>query len=743
MSTKPETVRYSRDDLDIEASSGALALGAGLLIAASMGAIVAVDVYQASWTLMPQAAIGIVAGVLAFFVRERKPRLGAGLLAAVVASAGLYNARYLGHSLAGLALVVAAALIAVACRPAIGCAVLTGLTGALYWAVAPRLPGDLLLLLLTSTLCWVVPGMLWLYRGKVLSVLDWSWQTYQDMRASLDEALAQRVVLKETQEDLVKANEELARLSERLELMTQIAEDARASKEAFLANVSHELRTPLNIIIGFSEIMTESPEVYGAALPPALLADIAAIQRNSEHLSSLVDDILDLSRADAGRMALTKEWVSLEQIVEAAILAVKPLFDSRALSLTTAIEPDLPPVYGDRTRLRQVLLNLLSNAGRYTEKGGVEVTVRATERAIVCSVRDTGPGIAPEDQERVFEPFRQAGSLTRRRAEGSGLGLSISKRFVELHGGRMWIDSVPGQGTTVSFELPISPAPASGAADVMRWFGADTQYEARTRPSRAPQPRQRPRFVVVESGEVVQRMLRRYYYDADIVPVTDLDAALRALAESPANALLLNDAITEDVLRNQGGLAALPHNTPGVLCWAPSEAELAEQLGVLEYMVKPINRERLLAVLDRLGDAVHRVLIVDDDQEAVQLLARLLKGAPRPYEVLKATRTRRALTLMRHATPDLVLLDLIMPDMDGYEFLRHKRSDERLRQIPVIAITGQVAAASIADGRCVTVVRPASVPLADLLGQVLQVTDALERQPSAIAVPAPPENPVE
>ena len=142
-------------------------------------------------------------------------------------------------------------------------------------------------------------------------------------------ALSQRVVLKGA-EDLISANLQLERLSERLELMTRIAEDARAAKEEFLASVSHELRTPLNIIIGFSEMITESPGVYGARLPPSLLADIAAIQRNSQHLAGLVDDILDLSRADAGRMALTKEWVSLRDIVEAAVVAVRPLFDSRA-----------------------------------------------------------------------------------------------------------------------------------------------------------------------------------------------------------------------------------------------------------------------------------------------------------------------------------------------------------------------------------------------------------------------------
>ncbi|MBC7239835.1 MAG: HAMP domain-containing histidine kinase, partial [Chloroflexi bacterium] len=202
-------------------------------------------------------------------------------------------------------------------------------------------------------------------------------------------------------------------------------------------------------------MITEHPEIYGPSLPPALLADIAVIQRNSQHLASLVDDILDLSRAEAGRIALMKERVTVQELVDAAVVAVKPLFDSKGLYLRAEIAPEVPPIYCDRTRVRQVILNLLSNAGRFTAKGGVELRVTYYEGDVLFSVADTGPGIAPEDQQRVFEPFEQANTSLTRSAGSTGLGLSISKHFVEMHNGRMWLESELGKGTTVYFRLPV------------------------------------------------------------------------------------------------------------------------------------------------------------------------------------------------------------------------------------------------------------------------------------------------
>ena len=305
---------------------------------------------------------------------------------------------------------------------------------------------------------------------------------FREAQRNLEEAREQRLELIQTEEDLRKANGELARLSDRLRVLQRVAEEARQAKAEFVANVSHELRTPLNMIIGFTEIIARSPQVYGGKLPVALLTDIAAIRRNSQHLANLVNDVLDLSQVEAGRMALTKEWTALPEVIEAAIAAVKPFYDSKGLYLRADVSADLPQVFCDGTRVREVIINLLSNAGRFTERGGVDVGCHREAAEIVVSVTDTGPGISQQDQKRVFQPFQQLDSSTRRRHGGSGLGLTISKQFVEMHGGRMWVESPAdgdkngqnrapqlGPGTRISFSLALeSPLPADQPNVAMR-----------------------------------------------------------------------------------------------------------------------------------------------------------------------------------------------------------------------------------------------------------------------------------
>jgi signal transduction histidine kinase len=275
----------------------------------------------------------------------------------------------------------------------------------------------------------------WAGTRAFLTVSQWALHYSVQTHQALEEARQKQVELGQIQEDLLKANQELVRLSKRQMALQQEAEQARQAKAEFVANVSHELRAPLNMIIGFSELMIKNPRVYGSKLPSALLADISTIRSNSQHLSRLIDDVLDLSQVEAGRMAITKEKTSVYDIVETAIEAVQSLYKSKGLYLETDLSSDLPLVYCDRTRIRQILINLLSNAGRFTEKGGVKVKVLQEEGHLTFSVCDTGPGISPENQEKLFQPFQQIDSSIRRRHGGSGLGLSICKQFVELHNG--------------------------------------------------------------------------------------------------------------------------------------------------------------------------------------------------------------------------------------------------------------------------------------------------------------------
>jgi len=571
----------------------------------------------------------------------------------------------------------------------------------------------------------------WLSTRPLQTVAEWSLHSYRQANAKAEEAMAQRAELEQIREDLVHANRELARMSDRMRALNQVAEEARRIKEEFVANVSHELRTPLNMIIGFCEVITQSPRVYGRPLPPKLLADITAIQRNSQHLVGLVNDVLDLSQIEAGRMALSKRWAVLQEIIEAATTAVRPLYESKRLYLCIEM-PDAPiRVFCDDLRIREVVLNLLSNAGRFTEQGGVTLTVALVESKVIVRVADTGPGIPAADLERLFEPFQQLDAAVRGRYGGSGLGLTISQRFVEMHEGKMWAESPirpvgaggeNGPGTAFTFSLPLEPplpAPLPAGAD--RWVSDYTVRDARTRRSKAPHPPAQPRYVLLDPGESLSRWLGRYLPDSEVIVMADPDAAVAELTRSPARALIINTAGDGVALP----AARLPFGTPLLACHVPGESEATRRLGVVRYLTKPIARETLLAALAALGPDVTDVLVADDEPEALQLFMRMLASAGRPYRVLRASNGRQALDLLRERRPDVILLDLIMPEMDGFQVLEAKHDDPRIREIPVIVISSRdpLGAPIVSEG--LSVARSGGLSLRDLVACVQAISDVL------------------
>jgi len=529
---------------------------------------------------------------------------------------------------------------------------------------------------------------------SLLTVTQWSLYSFERARNEMEEGREQRMELLQTREDLLLANRELARLSEGLKAMHRLAEEARQAKEEFVANVSHELRTPLNMIIGFSDMIMDLPHVYGGDLSQPLLADIAAIQRNSQHLAKLVDDVLNLSQLDSGQMALNKEWTSLAEVITDACDVVRALFEAKQLYLRIELPQALPPVFCDSTRIRQVIINLLSNAGRFTEKGGVIIQVSQEADAVKINVADTGPGIALEHQQRIFEPFQQEDNSIRRRYGGSGLGLSISKRFVEMHGGAITLDSEVGCGTTITFSLPLEMTASTGLShkyDARRWFAPYSEYEyrQRTRPSKALLPTVPPRFVVVEQGQTLQRLIHHYLPNFETVVVPSTTAALVALHESPAQALIVNTFLDEEAGTLAQQLSDLPYCTPVLRCWVPSEDTTAQQLGVVRYLIKPITRLKLLSTLATLEPAVRSVLLVDDDPEVLRLFVRMLTSGEQSYRVWQATSGAHALDLMRARQPDVVLLDVVMPGIDGFQVLNEKHQDPAIQAIPVVMVSSR------------------------------------------------------
>jgi len=545
---------------------------------------------------------------------------------------------------------------------------------------------DPLLTTVALTAIWGVVGLIWLTNRPLQTAMEWYSVSYDHGRQLLVETRDIQQQLGETLEDLANANIQLTRLNSLSQALRRAAEEARTTKERFVANVSHELRTPLNMIIGFSEMMVQTPDIYHGTIPAKLMADLDVILRNSEHLSRLVDDVLDLSQIDAGEMALTRERVSIAKTIQAARVAVRPLFESKSLYLRVSIPKDLPAVYCDRTRIRQVVINLLSNAGRFTKYGGVTVTARQDDGSVVISVADTGTGIATETKERIFEPFHQLDGTVRRRYGGSGLGLSISRKFIEMHGGTIWFESAEGKGATFSFSLPIDP-PISTEPGAVRWFSPYLSFEERTRPSRAPVPVERPRFVVQESGGTLRRMLVRYLDNIEVESVNTSDQAMAELTRTPAQALIVNTPSVSDTLQQITESVTLPYGIPAIICSVPGTQTVAQDMGVVDYLVKPVSRELLLNTVRALVPNKGTLLIVDDEPDVLRLFRRVLISSDRNYRVLAAADAEEALNLSKEQRPDAILLDLMIPNKDGFWFLAQKAKDPAIADVPVVVVS--------------------------------------------------------
>ena len=252
-----------------------------------------------------------------------------------------------------------------------------------------------------------------------------------------------------------------ARLFDEIEDKSRQLAEASQHKSQFLANMSHELRTPLNAILGYTELILD--DVYGET-PAKMRQVLDRIQRNGKHLLGLINDVLDLSKIEAGQLTLALADYSMQDVVAGVHSAVESLAKEKHIALKVELQPDLPRAHGDERKLTQVLLNLVGNAIKFTDEGEVAIKAAAANGSITVSVRDSGPGITEADQAKIFQEFQQADSAVTREKGGTGLGLTISKRIVELHGGRIWVESTPGQGSTFSFTLPVTVERQTGPA---------------------------------------------------------------------------------------------------------------------------------------------------------------------------------------------------------------------------------------------------------------------------------------
>jgi GAF domain-containing protein/DNA-binding response OmpR family regulator len=456
-----------------------------------------------------------------------------------------------------------------------------------------------------------------------------------------------------------------ARLFHQLEIAGQ-------HKTTFLANMSHELRTPLNAIIGYSEMLQEDAVDEGAE---NLVPDLKRVNAAGKHLLELINSILDLSKIEAGKMELQLEEFSVASMVEDIRAVIQPLAEKNGNRLEVDCEAATGTMHADLTKVRQVLFNLLSNACKFTERGTVSLKVEREEAGeegwFTFSVRDTGIGLTPEQVARLFQEFSQAEADTARKYGGTGLGLALSRRLCRLMGGDITVTSELGRGSTFVARLPAN---LEGIRDI----ASEAPGTAGT-------------VLVIDDEAVVRELMHRFLSKEDfrvLTAVTGEEGLRLAREQRP-------DAITLDVMMpGMDGwtvlstLMASPDlvDIPVIMLTIVDDKKTGYALGASEYLTKPIDRERLLAVLRRYRRD-QPVLVVDDDQAVRELLRRILEE--QGYAVLEADNGRSALAVMGEHTPGAILLDLMMPEMDGFEFLHALHGRPAWRQLPVAVITAK------------------------------------------------------
>ena len=629
-----------------------------------------------------------------------------------------------------VAIVVSSLLISssrvfvLATMAALACAAVAHSRGA-SWFDQQQVITPILLIYLTAFAAW-------LSSRQVNMALDWLHTSYRKAETLVEELRDERLALARTLKTLEEAYVRIEKMNYALIEARSMAEEARRLKAEFAANVSHEMRTPLNIIIGFSETMANAPETYaGVAWSSVLRGDIEQIYQNARHLSSLIDDILDLSALDVHRLGLTVEEASIQEVIEQAVAVVQDFYRAKNLYLTVRADPGLPPLRMDSTRIRQVLINLLTNASRFTSAGGVAITARLIGEEIEVAVADTGVGIAPQHVARVFEDFGQVDGSTSRRHEGTGLGVPLSKRLVELHTGRMWLESRLGRGTTFYFTLPILARPDS-----------DPGQAALSPPGRAAAYRKA--LLVVEPDPLLLRTIRRHLGGYDVVEVGD-HADLPALIDRHQPVALVVDQPDAQVpASSPERIMDTPRDLPVIAISLPGSLRAAQTLGIQSFLVKPMLRDQLLDAIARLEQPVQAVLIVDDDPQQVELVCRMLQSAGEEYRPLKALGGEEALARLRHEPVDLVLLDLMMPGVSGLMVLQAMKADPALAHIPVIVISAQYTEMISSAGRLsVNLVRAQNASIAETLNCLQALAGALPPRglPPVGAGPASPAVP--
>jgi adenylate cyclase len=477
-----------------------------------------------------------------------------------------------------------------------------------------------------------------------------------------------------------------ARLFHEIEEKGRQLAEASQHKSQFLANMSHELRTPLNAIIGVTEMLREDAEVLKQDVEP-----LDRVLGAARHLLALINDILDLSKIEAGRMELQLEDFALPPLIANVVKTIEPLAAKNGNQVAVHCDAAIGTVHADQMRLRQALLNLLSNANKFTDHGTITIDARQGQEDgrdwATISVTDTGIGMTPEQMGKLFQEFSQADASTTRKFGGTGLGLAISKRFCEMMGGDITVESTPGRGSTFTIRLPLMTQ--SDEALVIEARG-----ETHTQPAHPIQEEgEEPLILVVDDDSTVRELVERHLERSGFAVITASGGqeGLRLVRElRPAAVtldLMMPDLDGWSVLAAIKGDPALA-SIPVVLMSIVDQKNRGYALGAADYLVKPVDRAKLVETLTSIcGAAAGRALLVDDDE----LVRRSVRQALEPvgWQITEAENGHVAIESFAATRPDVIILDLMMPKMDGFEFLDELRSRPGWQAIPVVVITAK------------------------------------------------------
>ena len=497
--------------------------------------------------------------------------------------------------------------------------------------------------------------------------------------------------LRQAQAELVKQKKELEirverRTAELAKSMTE-AEKANQAKSQFLANMSHELRTPMNAIIGYSEMLMEEAEDMGQN---DFIPDLQKIHGAGKHLLSLINDILDLSKIEAGRMELYLETFGIKNLIDETVSTIHPLIEKNNNTLEFNFSEDLSMMHADLTKVRQSLFNLLSNASKFTENGKITLDVisytytEEDKKFVAFKVTDTGIGMSSEQMSKLFQAFTQADASTTRKYGGTGLGLAITKKFCQMMGGDISVESELGTGSSFTINLPIrvfdSTMQKPKQSQKVSKFKASTN--------------KRNSILVIDDDPTIHNLLERFLNKKGF----EVKTATSGVEGIQLAKELQPQAITLDVMMSGmdgwsvlTALKANPEtaNIPVIMMTMVNDRNLGYALGATEYVLKPVDSQKLEAVLRKFKPVSNSesILVVEDDPGIREMLCRQLRKEN--WQVIEAANGREALNKLKKCTPGLILSDLMMPEIDGFELVHHLKHNEHWRSIPVVILTAK------------------------------------------------------